>query len=73
MKITVSRSLLADALRKVQGLASGRNSMPILSNVKIEAKDQKARFTTTDLDISVVLRFHAMSSMKVQRLFQQNC
>ena len=55
MKITVSRSLLADALRKVQGLASGRNSMPILSNVKIEAKDQKARFTTTDLDISVVL------------------
>lgn len=54
MKITVSRSLLSDALRKVQGLAGGKNSMPILSNVKIEAKDQKMTFMTTDLDISVV-------------------
>ena len=55
MKITVSRSLLSDALRKVQGLAAGKNSLPILSNVKIEAHDQKAKFTTTDLDITVVL------------------
>ena len=55
MKITVSRSLLSDALRKVQGLASGKNSLPILSNVKIEAHEQKAKFTTTDLDLSVVM------------------
>ena len=54
MKVTVSRSLLADALRKVQGLASGRNSMPILSNVKIEARGQKMEFTTTDIDMSIV-------------------
>ena len=54
MKVTVSRSLLSDALRKVQGLASGKGSLPILSNVKIEAADQKMKFTTTDLDLSVV-------------------
>lgn len=54
MKVTVSRSLLSDALRKVQGLAAGKNAMPILSNVKIEAANQKMKFTTTDLDISVV-------------------
>ena len=54
MKITVSRSLLSDALRKVQGLAAGKNTLPILSNVKMEAADQKMKFTTTDLDISVV-------------------
>ena len=54
MKLTVSRSLLSDALRKVQGLAGGKNSLPILSNVKIEASDNKAMFTTTDLDITVV-------------------
>ena len=54
MKITVSRSLLSDALRKVQGIAAGKNSMPILSNVKIEATEQKAKFTTTDLDLTVV-------------------
>ena len=54
MKITVSRSLLSDALRKVQGLAGGKG-MPILSNVKIEVKGDKARFTTTDLDLSVVV------------------
>ena len=55
MKITVSRSLLADALRKVQGLASSKSSLPILSNVKVEAFDQKAKFTTTDIDLTVVL------------------
>lgn len=55
MKLTVSRSLLSDALRKVQSLAGGKNALPILSNVKIEAADQKAQFTTTDLDLSVVL------------------
>ena len=55
MKLTVSRSLLSDALRKVQSLASGKHSMPILSNVKIEAKGDKAKFTTTDLDMSVVV------------------
>ena len=55
MKLTVSRSLLSDALRKVQSLASGKNSMQILSNVKIEAKGDKAKFTTTDLDMSVVI------------------
>ena len=54
MKVTVSRSLLSDALRKVQGLASGKGALPILSNVKIEAADQKMKFTTTDLDLSVV-------------------
>lgn len=54
MKLTVSRSLLSDALRKVQGLAGGKNSMAILSNVKIEAANGNAQFTTTDLDISVV-------------------
>lgn len=54
MKMTVSRSLLSDALRKVQGLAAGKSALPILSNVKIEAKGQKAIFTTTDLDITVV-------------------
>lgn len=55
MKITISRSLLSDALRKVQGVVSGKNSMPILSNVKIEASGDKITLTTTDLDMSVVL------------------
>ena len=54
MKVTVSRSLLSDALRKVQGLASGKATVPNLSNVKIEAADKKIKFTTTDLDLSVV-------------------
>ena len=55
MKLTVSRSLLSDALRKVQGLAAGKGSLPILSNVKIEAREQKAKFTTSDLDLTVVV------------------
>ena len=55
MNITVARSLLADALKKVQGLAATKSSLPILSNVKIEAQEQKVRFTTSDLDMTNVL------------------
>lgn len=54
MRLTVSRSLLSDALRKVQNLA-GKSALPILSNVKIEAAGDKVKFTTTDLDISEVV------------------
>lgn len=54
MKLTVSRSLLSDSLRKVQGLASGRNTMPILSNIKIEAFEQHVTFTSTDIDLTVI-------------------
>lgn len=55
MKFTVSRSLLADALKKVSGLASTKGTLPILSNVKMEAHGQSVTFTTTDLDLSIVV------------------
>lgn len=55
MKFSVSRGVLSDALRKVQGLASGKQSMPILGSVLINAKGQEVTFTTTDLDLSLIV------------------
>ena len=53
MKFTVSKALISDALGNVQ-TGAGKSTMPILANVKIEAKDGQATFVTTDLDFTAV-------------------
>lgn len=42
-----------DALNHVQHVVSNRATLPILSNVLIEAVDGKLKLTTTDLDVGV--------------------
>ncbi len=53
MKIIVKKSNLFKALNHVQSIVEKRNAIPILANVKIEAKDNQLTFTTTDMDISI--------------------
>lgn len=53
MKFTISKLSFLDALQQVQHVVSSRTTLPILSNVLIEAKGNQLTLTTTDLDVGV--------------------
>lgn len=53
MKFTISKLAFLDALQQVQHVVSNRTTLPILSNVLIEAVAGQLRLTTTDLDVGV--------------------
>ncbi|MCC7260074.1 MAG: DNA polymerase III subunit beta [Alphaproteobacteria bacterium] len=54
MKVTVERAELLKSLGHVQSVVERRNTIPILSNVKLEATKGGTTFTATDMDIAVV-------------------
>ncbi|MEQ8557595.1 MAG: DNA polymerase III subunit beta [Henriciella sp.] len=54
MKLTIERSDLLNALSHVQNVVERRNTIPILSNVLMEAKGPEVTFVATDLDIEAV-------------------
>ncbi|MDZ7895960.1 MAG: DNA polymerase III subunit beta [Sphingobium sp.] len=55
MKATVERAILLRSLSHVQSVVERRNTIPILSNVLIEATaDGAIRLTATDLDLQIV-------------------
>jgi DNA polymerase-3 subunit beta len=51
--LTIEKSALFKALGHVQSVVDKRGSMPILSNVKLEALGNILTLTTTDLDIAI--------------------
>jgi DNA polymerase-3 subunit beta len=53
MKFSVSKEKLLEGLQTVQNVVSTRTTLPILSNVLLQADDGKLRFTTTDLDVGI--------------------
>ena len=53
MKFRIARDAFLDSLQQVQHVVSTRTTLPILSNVLIEAADGSLRLTTTDLDVGV--------------------
>jgi DNA polymerase-3 subunit beta len=54
MKITVERGAFLKALSHVQSVVERRNTIPILSNVLIDAAKGSLKLTATDLDIEIV-------------------
>ncbi len=56
MKLTIERSLLLKALGHVQSVVERRGTIPILSNVKLEAAADTLYLTATDMDIAIVER-----------------
>ncbi len=54
MKFTISKQSFIDALSQVQHVVTNRTTLPILSNVLIEAVGNQLRLTTTDLDVGVM-------------------
>ncbi len=54
MKFALARQVLLDGLTKVASVVSARPSMPILSNVMMEASDGELKLTTTDMSITIL-------------------
>ncbi len=54
MKISIERGTLLKAVAQAQSVVERRNTIPILSNVLIEAEGDTVQFRATDLDIEVV-------------------
>jgi DNA polymerase-3 subunit beta len=53
MKFSVSKEKLLAGLQTVQNVVSTRTTLPILSNVLLQASEGQLRLTTTDLDVGV--------------------
>jgi DNA polymerase-3 subunit beta len=53
MKFTVSKDKLLEGLSTVQNVVSTRTTLPILSNVLLQASDGEIRLTTTNLDVGI--------------------
>ncbi len=59
MKATIERATLLKCLGHVQSVVERRNTIPILSNVLIEASADGIRVMATDLDLQIVETFEA--------------
>ncbi len=53
MELTIQRSDLVKELSLVQGVVERKSSIPILSNVLLEAAANQVTFSATDLDVSL--------------------
>src|SRR5271165_4571814 len=53
MKFSVSKDKLLESLSTVQNVVNTRTTLPILSNVLLQASDGEIRLTTTDLDVGI--------------------
>ncbi|HET9962100.1 MAG TPA: DNA polymerase III subunit beta [Nitrospiraceae bacterium] len=53
MKVRIAREELLTGLQRVQGVVEKRNTMPILSNILLEAKHDGAEIVATDLEIGM--------------------
>lgn len=54
MKLTIERAALLRALGHVQSVVERRNTIPILSNVMLDAQDSALSLTATDMDIAII-------------------
>ncbi|MBP1728583.1 MAG: polymerase beta subunit [Deltaproteobacteria bacterium] len=59
MEFTIEKDAFVRALQKIQGIVERRNTMPILSNVLIEALDDSLTLTATDLEVGMKSRYQA--------------
>ncbi len=75
MKFSVSKDKLLEGLFTVQNVVSTRTTLPILSNVLLQASDGEVRLTTTDLDVGVrgsveaVVERTGATTLPARRLF----
>ena len=54
MRISVERDILLKSLNHIQSVVERRNTIPILSNVKIIANESGISLTATDLDLEII-------------------
>ena len=66
MKFSIDKSALLTALQHVHSVVERRNTIPILSNVLIEAKEDGVYLTATDMDIAVIEKIDLEKSEVMQ-------
>ena len=54
MKFKILRSNFFNTLSHLQGIVDKKNSLPILSNILIEAKENALTLSSTDMDLSII-------------------
>ena len=54
MQFTIERSTLLRSLTHVQGVVERRTTIPILSNVLLQANGGKLGLTATDMDLAII-------------------
>jgi len=54
MKLTIERATLLKLLGNVQSVVERRNTIPILSNLKLDAQDGKVALNATDMDLDII-------------------
>tara|TARA_A100001011_G_C14291303_1_gene836314 strand:+ start:1508 stop:2623 length:1116 start_codon:yes stop_codon:yes gene_type:complete len=54
MKFKIARSNFFKTLSHLQGIVDKKNSLPILANILIEARDSELILSSTDMDISII-------------------
>jgi len=59
MQFSIAKDTFLKALQKVQGIIETRKTMPILSNVLIEARPGKIDITATDLEVGMKSSYEA--------------
>ena len=59
MKFKASREKVLKALQKVISTVGARSTLPVLSNVLLEAEATQLSFTTTDLEIRITTQIEA--------------
>ena len=59
MKFQIDKDVFQEALNQVQHVVSTRTTLPILSNVLIEADELGLQLSTTDLDVTITKRIAA--------------
>jgi DNA polymerase III subunit beta len=75
MKFSATKEKIVEGLQQVQNVVSTRTTLPILSNVLLQAKEGTVNLTTTDLDVGVRGGFEAnvdkagATTLPARRLF----
>ncbi|HXH64602.1 MAG TPA: DNA polymerase III subunit beta [Mariprofundaceae bacterium] len=59
MRITVSKPSIVQAVQRCQSVVEKRNTVPILSNVLLQAADNALTITATDLEVGIRTRIPA--------------
>ena len=54
MKFKVKKAIIFKCISHLQGIVDKKNTLPILSNILIEASDNNLTLSSTDMDISIV-------------------
>jgi DNA polymerase-3 subunit beta len=75
MKLTISKEQIINGLQAVQNIVSTRTTLPILSNVLLQAAGNRLELTATDLDVTITSSVEAKvgepgaATVPVKKLF----